>query len=318
MRIKKILFIGLNYHGYTDAVADEIKYQYECNVDYIDIQPRNFYWNFVKVFIPNLFELLLSRYHTYKFNAHSDNNYDYIFFLQAHQVSDKNFLLLKDIFSNAKFVLYNWDSLENHNYLPKVKYFDRVITFDPVDAEINNFDYLPLFCTRDLQKFSKSSSNEVFMIGNIVNPKRLDAVNAFKKFALKNNLNFKTHLRVSLLVLFKLIIARYSIKNLELKDASTSKIKSFYESSSIVFDWANHSQTGLTMRAAEALGTGKKLITNCKYLKRSEYAELGQVLVIDDRFDFSEVNVFIKSSDNSFQPNKKLYIQNFTKELFKD
>ena len=122
MRIKKILFIGLNYHGYTDAVADEIKYQYECNVDYIDIQPRNFYWNFVKVFIPNLFELLLSRYHTYKFNAHSDSNYDYIFFLQAHQVSDKNFLLLKDIFSNAKFVLYNWDSLENHNYLLKGSY----------------------------------------------------------------------------------------------------------------------------------------------------------------------------------------------------
>jgi len=317
LRIKKILFIGLNYHGYTDAIADEIKNQYECDLDYIDIQPRNFYWNFVKVLTPNLYKLLLSRYHEYKFNAHSNNNYDYIFFLQAHQVLDKNFLLLKDIFFNAKFVLYNWDSLENHNYLPKVKYFGRVITFDPLDAEINNFDYLPLFCTRDLQKLSKSSSNDIFMIGNIVNPKRLDAVNAFIEFSLKNNLNFNTHLRVSLLVLFKLIIGRYSIKNLELKDAPTSKIKSFYESSSIVFDWANHSQAGLTMRAAEALGTGKKLITNCEYLKRSEYAELGQVLVIDDRFDFSEVNEFI-SSNNSFQPEKKLYIQNFTKALFKD
>ncbi len=318
MQIKNVLFVGLNYHGYTDAIADEIRSEYKCHVDYIDIQPRSFFWNVLKVLWPKLFWLLLSNYHKYHFSKCSDISYERVFFLQAHQVSDNNFSLLRKLQSEAKFVLYNWDSLKNHDYLSKVRYFDRVFTFDPADAKAHKFDYLPLFCSRELQGFEQSASKEIFMIGNIVNPLRLDAVNTFQKFCTDKGLCFKTHLRVSLLVLLKLSLAKYGLKNLELRDASKTKTQSFYESSSVVFDWANHAQVGLTMRAAEALGTGKMLITNCAYLKNAGYASPGQVLVIDDRFDFSEVENFINSGSTAFQPNEELYIQNFVMALFKD
>jgi hypothetical protein len=316
--LDNVLFVGLNYHSYTQAIASEIEDVYDCNVDYIDIQPRGFFSNVVRIFAPKLFVLLLSKYHKYYFKRSSKVRYDCVLFLQTHQVSDVNLAFLKSIQPQAKYILYNWDSLKTHDYLEQSQYFDRVFTFDPEDAENNDFEYLPLFCSREIQEMSQSNSKDIYMIGNIVNPLRLDAVNAFQRFCTLNHLEFKTHLRASLLVVVRLFIKGYSLGNIELFDASSKKIRSFYESSSVVFDWANHSQSGLTMRAAEALGAGKILITNCKYLEASKYAQPGQVILIDEKFDFSGVTRFIDSGFTCFEPNKDLYIQNFIITLFKD
>ena len=313
--MKNVLFIGLNYHDYTTAIVKEIETQFGCHVDYVDIQPRSFSWNIIKVIFPRFFRYLLSRYHQYHFKKSSKISYDVVFFLQAHQVSDNNFVLLRTCHPKGKFILYNWDSLKNHNYLSKIDYFHRVVTFDPGDAESNNFEYLPLFCTRNLQSYKQADSTDIFMIGNVVKSARLDAVNEFMKFCRSNGFFFKTHLRVSVYVLFRLLFLKYSVSNLHLRNASSEKIISFYESSSVVFDWANHEQTGLTMRAVEALGTGKKLITNCDYLRNSKYAEMGQVLVVDQDYNFSSVNEFI-NSDNIYEPITEFYIQNFISRLF--
>lgn len=315
MQIKNVLFVGLNYHGYTDAIADELKAKFGCDLNYIDIQPRAFLWNLLKIVFPKLFRLLLNCYHKNHFSNAGSIQYDCVFFLQAHQVEDSNLEFLKVTQPKAVFILYNWDSLSNHNYLSKRKFFDRILTFDPCDAKEHNFEYLPLFCTRELQAYKKNQSKDVFMIGNIVNLKRVDAVREFKRFCVSEGISFNTHLRISPLILMRLIRKKYTLANLSMRNASRRRVKSLYEQSSVAFDWANHEQSGLTMRATEALGTGKKLITNCSYLRDSKYSQRGQVLIINESFDFSEVKNFINQSPLSYDPDEYFHIQSFISTL---
>ena len=315
MNLKKILFVGINYHGYTEAIADELRAQFGCNLNYVDIQPRAFLWNLIKIVVPKIFRLFLNLYHKQHFRRAALVQYDYVLFLQAHQVEDSNLEFLRLSQPKAVFILYNWDSLANHDYLLKRMCFDRILTFDPCDAKEHNFEYLPLFCTRELQAYKKNQSKDIFMIGNIVNLRRVDAVREFKRFCVSEGISFHTHLRISALILTRLIRQKYTLENLSMRNASRRRVKSLYEQASVAFDWANHEQSGLTMRAAEALGTGKKLITNCSYLRDSKYSRRGQVLIINESFDFSEVKNFVNKSPLSYAPDEYFYIQSFISTL---
>ena len=62
----------------------------------------------------------------------------------------------------------------------------------------------------------------------------------------------------------------------------------------LVFDYANHKQSGLTMRACEALGSGKQLVTNCKTLQGSKYEKSGQVYVYENFVDENFLKSFLK------------------------
>ena len=171
----RVLFIGLNYHEYTSAIINEIENQFQYEVDYIDIQPRALFFKVIKTLSPKIYKIYLNLHHKFSIKKHKGKKYKYILFLQCHQISDQNLSNLRSSFKNSKFILYNWDSVETHNYLDKVNFFNKIATFDPKDAKANRFQYLPLFCKRDIQEFSVSTDEKksIFMIGNIVNPKRL-------------------------------------------------------------------------------------------------------------------------------------------------
>ena len=58
---------------------------------------------------PQLFQKKQDRYHEEIMEKEKNNNYDIILFIQVHDMSLKNLIKLKDMHSEARFVLYNWD-----------------------------------------------------------------------------------------------------------------------------------------------------------------------------------------------------------------
>ena len=65
------------------------------------------------------------------------------------------------------------------------------------------------------------------------------------------------------------------------------------EHSNAVFDFANHAQTGYTMRIFENLCAGKKIITNNRRIEHEPFYSSDRILVLPENGNFSEVPEFL-------------------------
>jgi len=313
---KKILFVGLWYHDYTQALIDEMRSQGHT-VEYIDIQPRTLLFKMFSTLARSIYGRYLNFHHRRSILAHASQAFDVVLFLQAHQMSPDNLKLLKGTQKRADFRLYNWDALSNHNYLAQAPFFDGVYTFDKTDAAAHDFHYLPLFCVRFIQDLNrhKAQRHTIYMVGNIVNIKRYAAVQKFQAYCDAHRILFKTYLVCSPVVYFRMLMQRQLPRGLHFRSVSKRKFTELLESSSAVFDFANHAQTGYTMRTVENLCAGKKIITNNQLAKSDFFYSEDRILCFDD-FDFSAVRDFLDVP--IAQPEEKFdtfHIQSFIQRL---
>lgn len=75
--------------------------------------------------------------------------YDVVFLISVQSLSFSEDMIqqIKDEQPQAKYVLYQWDSLKNFPYIEKIEpYFDKCYSFDKNDVETHgNLKFLPLF-----------------------------------------------------------------------------------------------------------------------------------------------------------------------------
>lgn len=312
----KILFFGLNYHDYTRNIIDEMKAN-GGDVTYVDIQPRSLLFKVFKTIGPSFYVKYLDFHHGSAISKTKSTVFDKVVFLQAHQISLKNLSLLRAFQPKAEFTLYNWDSLFNHDYRLQAKLFDRVLTFDPVDAAGNGYGYLPLFCSRFMQglRRDRAEPRSVLMVGNIVKPGRYAAVESFRRYCAENSLNFKQHLKVSPVVWLNLVLSGVYPREVSLKSISKSEFCNLVETSVAAFDFANHAQSGQTMRMMENLCLGKKIVTNNIWVKREPFYSPDRIHVFDG-LNFSGVAEFLSgrliNTDADFSD---YHIQSFVRQL---
>lgn len=201
----KILFIGLDYHTYTRSMIAEMK-ALGASVHYVDIQPRSLFYKLLRTVVRSSYDKFVERQHARAVAESEGIAYDKVVFLQAHQFSLENLRALRSKQRQAEFVLYNWDALSNHDYRQHAPYFDRVLTFDRVDAISHGYGYLPLFCQRSMQGLRRDRAvpGTLFTVGNIVKPARYLAIRQFRQFCEKRGLVFRQHLKISPVVLWHL------------------------------------------------------------------------------------------------------------------
>lgn len=312
----KILFWGLNYHTYTVSIIEELKSKGH-SVDYVDIYPRSIFFKFFRTVFPAGYQRYINQYHEQAIQKYADVDYDRVIFLQAHQIQLTHLQKIRQIHTNAEFVLYNWDSISNHDYRKHAPHFDRVITFDKNDAIEMGYEYLPLFCTRDLQDVAMNSAkrNKIFMVGNIVKPARYLAVKEFRKYCKDKQLHFVTYLKITPVVLLQLWREGIIVRDFKLKSIQPATYKKIIENSYAVFDFANHTQSGQTMRIIESLCTGKKIITNNVWIKQEPFFSPDRILIIEG-YQFDEVLSFLNIPLTD--PTKRFeqyHIQNFVLKL---
>jgi hypothetical protein len=289
-----VLFIGLNYHSYTSGIVAEMV-SLGASVTYVDIQPRELFFKVLRTLGRSAYNRYLRHHHAAAILASERLTYDKVVFLQAHQMSLDNLARLRKIQKKAEFTLYNWDALTNHDYTAQASFFDRILTFDRHDAEEHGFGYLPLFCPRSMQglRRDRAVSDTVYMVGNIVTPERYAAVEAFRTYCLRNRLTFRQHLKISPVVWAQLIRAGTRPKRVCSSSIKPADLCEIIEASVGVFDFANHTQSGQTMRMMENLCAGMKIITNNISVQHERFYSPDRIHVFEGS-NFSGVAEFLR------------------------
>ena len=220
-------------------------------------------------------------------------------------------------FPKARFALYNWDSIANHDYLGRADLFDTVQTFDAGDAAKHGFTYLPLFASRQFQGVPNRVDNprSIYFVGNIVNPNRYRALDAFRAFCSRQGIDFRLYMACTPVVRSWLRREKISPRGLSRGAIAPDKFRAMLETSNAVFDFANHAQTGYTMRIFENLCAGKKIVTNNRRIVRETFYSPDRILVVEDG-DYAEVPRFLDipltEPDRSFPEYR---IQAFARHL---
>ncbi|MGB5920493.1 hypothetical protein [Arcobacter sp.] len=308
LKHKKILLIAPKFHHYHLSIKEGIE-QLGANVIFMyDVVNNKFFNNIrhrTKYPINRVFD---NFYHKYMLSQ-IDDSFDIIFLIRGELI-DKVFLeKVRKKALNAKFVMYQWDSLAHHKYKDIIPYFDKVYSFDKKDAKTLNIKYLPLFYTQEYKIVRNSSQDKIYDIVffGTHHSGRLDIIKKIESLSKKNNLKFKHHLYTNAFYKFKLRLfssfPKEDLKYLKTKTLTLKDIVKIYEQSKAVLDIEMSNQTGLTIRTIEALGAGKKLLTTNKEIINSEIYDSNYVQIID-RDDIKIDSDFFK--DNAIDNTEKL------------
>jgi hypothetical protein len=321
---KKILYIGLDYFGYPAEIKKEME-KAGGSVRYFPIYPSG---NKIKI-LSRISEKMknaeLDRYYSSLFN--DKNDYDYLFFITVHRISLNLMSRLKNKFKDAIFILYNWDSLKTHDYLPYVSYFDRVLSFDREDCtKHSNIDYLPLFFTAHYESLrnlpiKKINKPQLVFIGCYYNMRRYTLVRETEKLCKKLNIDFFHHLYINKLGYFRICLENRKILNpkfFKFRKLSLEEITNRFNAATCIIDLPNNYQNGITMRVIETLGAHKKIITtNRNIINEPVYNE--KIISIIDGNEISLDTDFIKNDvqANDFQGVDKYSLRNWISTIFK-
>lgn len=259
-----------------------------------------------------------------KITERHPENFDYIFVIRGEAFTVNAITLLRQIYPKAYLILYLWDILKTTNVKECLPYFDRVFSFDPVDARLyKNMVFRPTFyldCFGEIAQVSPGPVDVVF-IGTI-HSNRFEILQRVGKVLDRNGINFffyyflpsrLVYLRD--LVRKKLLPAYKEIKFIPLSLSGTlEKLKE----SKCILDLKYPSQSSLSMRAFEALAAKRKYITNNPEIKKYDFYCPENILVIDD--DYPEIPAdFVRSPFQEIpeEISRKYSLQGWVDFIFK-
>lgn len=306
--MKKILFIGLNFFGYDDAIHQELK-------------NNNYEVDFFSGLTPITFKRkALIRLNFKKHLKNEEENYqnliireiksDYniVFIIGGIETSESFIIKIKKKNPNAKFILYLWDSFDRLPNIQSVLHcFTSVYSFDRLDClNSPSLIFLPLFYRNE---YSKALINEnkydIYHLGS----QHSNRLRIIKQIALQCDEKGLTHifrLRVGKITFLRNIIFGGELKGarsfLIFEDWSHEKNASYIEKAKAILDIQHPTQVGLTMRTIELLSMQKKIITTNKDIVNYDFYSPENVFIIDtenpviDEEFFSKPNLVIEKA----------------------
>ncbi len=295
---KKILFIGPKFNGYENYIFKSLESK-GASVEYYQERIDNVFSHYLSKFCNILYIKLQSR-HLKNIINNVAPYYDYLFLIRGELLKDDFFLKLFESTTINFKVMYQWDSIQAiPNIINITKYFDKVFSFDYEDCKKEKFNYLPLFYVDDFCNIEKTEPLYDFFFVGVYHSNRHKYISIVKDFANKKNMSVCIKMKISPLRFFfnKIFDKTFKditfndiiFKSISLKDAAL-----LLKQSKIVIDVVNTKQTGLSIRTFEALGAGKKLLTNNKYIKNEDFYNSSCICdfeQLDEKFIVSTCNI---------------------------
>lgn len=296
--MKKVLFIGWDYQNYTHEIVAEFREQ-GFSVTYYPLHPYSLPTKIRRLVSPQWATDVETKQQRVMVEKEKGNRYDIVFCLLPF-LKIENLAILKEQQREATFILYIWDAVSGYTRkgIDMQRYFgffDKVYTFDMIDAMQYHINYLPLFCVKQyIDMVSSHDCNDnVYMVGNLADLCRYDAVKQFELYCIKHDIHFDFFLKSTISKNLKILRKGGSLRNLYLSSISNDKLSDMIRNSAAVFDFANHVQNGFTMRLMENLCAGKKIITNNKNVLEAPFYSPDRFFVYDN-LDFDGVKEFLQ------------------------
>lgn len=280
----KIIFICPNYHKYGEKIAEKIREYSGGEVLYLSHSPFRYkYKNIFEKLYNNFFLKLFSKKSLKKikeanFKRDSIKNFGRADLTLAIRPDFYSFEIMELLKENSnKMVLHFWDSIK---YEPKqkeyIKYFDYLYSFDKKESEEYNMQFLPNFYFEPSINREKNMIYDVFLIMGY--DERFNIAEEIAKVLKEKDISYKI-----------IVVTDRDVKSdyLEISKDSISldEVIKLQEQSKVFLEIGHTSlerpQGGLSMRAIEALGNKKKLITTYNDIKEYDFYKESNIKILD-------------------------------------
>lgn len=219
-------------------------------------------------------------------------SYDCIFAIRGSEVPDFFYDYLKERYPNARFIQYMWDDVSlDERALETVKYFDKILSFNPKDCERYGFVFRPFFYNENLDIITNTKPIDIMMIGSY-NYKRFLFAKQILKYSSINNISSRIIIRASV---FLFLTNHEHFKYKQLFHSSpvpyVEMMKMLGQSKTCV-EICAEGQDGLSTRQFESLFTRTKVITNNKNVQMYDFYNPDNIFILDnDNLQLSEVPI---------------------------
>lgn len=316
---KKILFIGPKTFNYEIEIKNELE-TLGAEVTYFSDKPfKNIFLIALLRLTPNILWLISKKIFLNKIKFYNKNYFDVVFIIKGEGISPGLLEWLKESNENATFILYLWDSIKNVRLVEKkFQYFDRILSFDPVDCKNYPFIiYRPLFFINDYKNKYKNKGDGLFFLGTLNGDRRIviSKINNYIKNKVRFDYSLLVRSNIELYVYkiqkFLSIIIGFTFHDIPLKNLirtpmNVLEINSKISNCNAVLDIQHIKQSGLTMRTFEVLASGKKLITTNFNIYDHDFYDPTLIAVIDRSSPKIDLE-FINSDSNKIE--EKFYLK---------
>ncbi len=288
---KKILFISATLFSISENIRKAMERR-GAAVDYYDERPSNTPWMKALIRINrDLVAASINSYYDHIIEATASRDYDYILFTKGESVSARQLRRLREMHPRASLILYHWDAIYYNRHAREINgCFDKVATFDRIDAADYGMQFLPLFYTPDYSAIPGLQECHPDYAASFIGTTHSD------RYAIATSLARQLGERGSEVMLYfyfqsrgmyykrmyiDRIIDREWKQCFYFSPLTHTQILDAYSRTVALIDVQWPHQRGLTMRTIEALGARRKLITTNADIVNYDFYDPSNILVID-------------------------------------
>jgi hypothetical protein len=326
LKEKNILFISPKFFNYEKEIEKKIE-DFGANVHYIDDRFDNGFivkallrLGIGKIFLKNK----IIRYFLKELERSKFDKIDYVFALTPEAFSENVIEIYRKLLPDTVFILYMWDSFKNKTNTPHLlEYFDFKYSFDLVDSQNYDLNYLPLFYIDSYSSFIKKDNflYDISFIGTAHSDRIAIAKKVVKQLG-TNKYFFYFYFQSKILYYYNKIVNKHfkDVIKTDICFNSIDKIllNQVLENSKVVLDIQHFDQEGLTMRTFEMIGAKKKLITTNKNVALHDFYNSNNICILDRKK--LEINSDFLVSDYIDLPKEiyeKYSLHSWIKTIFK-
>lgn len=326
MIMKNLLFLGVGFYSYDQAIIQELSSWY--NVTYLNLnlfqeENRALYSFLCRIRANSIIKYFSKQKVKKRLEVIIGKRFDKVFIIKGSFLFEESLSLITKHVGLDNIYLYLWDSARNIDNISVLKqYIRRIYSFDNVDCKKNGFKYRPLFCVGHfggMEAISDMQKRYDLSFVGINHSDRIVWLSNFYNFCNNNKLVCYFFLSAERRLILKYRIKQLLTKNrypfLHSDTLSYKKYVTITHESRAVVDFPNQNQSGLTIRSIEALCLGVKLITTNNHIKDNDDIPSSLYYCITDvnQIDEQLIN-FINSEPTDAMPNR-YFIEGFLTEL---
>lgn len=327
LKNKKILFIAPSFFSYEQKIAKKMT-DLGAQVDFYDERSiTNYYSKALLKIYPQIFYKKSNEYYNVILKKIFANNYDYVFVIKCEMMPTEIIIKMKNLFRNAIFCLYLYDSLKNIKDISnKLRYFDRVFSFDRIDAENHkNIIFRPLFFLDEYRRTKVCPTENEYQFDlsflGTIHSDRFAIIKEIRKICDDWGLKFFSFQYLqSGFMYYCYKILKNEFRETSKNDFNYEKLESvniaeIVDKSKVILDIQHPQQTGLTMRTIEMIGMNKKLITTNQDIKNYDFYDPYNILVIDRK----NIKIPKEFFDAEYRPiDEKIYEKYYIESWIND
>jgi hypothetical protein len=279
----RILVIGIGFYDYETVIATELRRLGAEVLSEIESAPE----------ARDRFAPLRSRIAPVKAADHARHHerilervrrfgqIDHVVVINGRLLSETFLTTLRALQPQAKFTTYLWDSLSRFPDLAdRLDLFDRALTFDPADAAaVPGLLFRPTFYRPELLAAPPAPPVDLCFVGWLHHD-RMKQVESLRAQADALGLRAFFYLYTGFATGLRMLAQRRN-RDVYLRTLPFERYAGQVVATRILIDLPHPMQTGLTMRAADAVGAGCKLLTTARGVTAYDFYRPENVAVID-------------------------------------